>query len=362
MPELRRKILYYLSHEEERRRIVLAAHALVKARHSWDARAKFVTKVAMTTTIDAQHDGTRLSVGRSPTSLTSAHSYGSTHTSRTPTAAPSDGLKYVGCYEGKERNGKVGGDAMVEVKTRRMIRRYGRRLDPGTPLHSLPHLSSAPPLPHSPQVPGDHVRRVVSEAVLRPQLRRILLGQRPPPRPLLLRRRRHRRRQRIVVGAAPGRCGVSDYLCTARLSAVRRRRRADGRLFSALVGGDCVHAKRDGGEEAGARRRQRRKQAAAEAAAEAAEPIDQQGFVESAVAASDPHTADEALPPLRIVAKDCGAGFFALLLYAVNQLIWAEGEAKGRKSRVEFGRRCQDGRPNRYYDGAKGPNVWEYYF
>jgi hypothetical protein len=115
--------------------------------------------------------------------------------------------------------------------------------------------------------------------------------------------------------------------------------------------------------EAGARRRQRRKQAAAEAVAvEAAEPIDQPGFVESAVAASDPHTADGALPPLRIVAKDCGAGFFALLLYAVNQLIWAEGEAKGRKSRVEFGRRCQDGRPNRYYDAAKGPNVWEYYF
>ena len=69
--------------------------------------------------------------------------------------------------------------------------------------------------------------------------------------------------------------------------------------------------------EAGARRRQRRKQAAAEAAAEAAEPIDQPGFVESAVAASDPHTADGALPPLRIVAKDCGAGFFALLLWVL---------------------------------------------
>ena len=117
MPELRRKILYYLSHEEERRKVVLAAHALVKARHSWDARARFVTKVAMTTI--AKHDA----------------QFGSTHTSAQsyydPRPPPTDGLKYVGCYEGKEKNGKVGGDAMVEVKTRRMIRRYGPTARPG---------------------------------------------------------------------------------------------------------------------------------------------------------------------------------------------------------------------------------------
>ena len=117
MPELRRKILYYLSHEEERRKVVLAAHALVKARHSWDARARFVTKVAMTTI--AKHDA------QFGSTHTSAHSY------YDPRPPPTDGLKYVGCYEGKEKNGKVGGDAMVEVKTRRMIRRYGPTARPG---------------------------------------------------------------------------------------------------------------------------------------------------------------------------------------------------------------------------------------
>ena len=106
--------------------MVLAAHALVKARHSWDARAKFVTKVAMTTI--AKHDA------QFGSTHTSAHSY------YAPRPPPSDGLKYVGCYEGKEKNGKVGGDAMVEVKTRRKIR---TPLDPGRPLNEL---SSAPPL------------------------------------------------------------------------------------------------------------------------------------------------------------------------------------------------------------------------
>ena len=27
---------------------------------------------------------------------------------------------------------------------------------------------------------------------------------------------------------------------------------------------------------------------------------------------------------LRVTAKDCGAGFFALALYAINQIIWAD--------------------------------------
>ena len=63
---------------------------------------------------------------------------------------------------------------------------------------------------------------------------------------------------------------------------------------------------------------------------------------------------------LRITAKDCGAGFFALLLYALNQLIWAD--AHGHTAHVDFGQRCRDHRTNRYYDAAYGPNVWEYYF
>ena len=63
---------------------------------------------------------------------------------------------------------------------------------------------------------------------------------------------------------------------------------------------------------------------------------------------------------LRVTAKDCGAGFFALLLYAMNQIIYAESH--GFVPRVEFGKRCRDGRLNRYYSAAYGSNVWEYFF
>ena len=63
---------------------------------------------------------------------------------------------------------------------------------------------------------------------------------------------------------------------------------------------------------------------------------------------------------LRVTAKDCGAGFFALMIYAVNQIIWAE--ANGYASVVDFGKRCRDNRINRYYDATHGSNVWEYYF
>ena len=51
---------------------------------------------------------------------------------------------------------------------------------------------------------------------------------------------------------------------------------------------------------------------------------------------------------LRVTAKDCGAGFFALMVYAVNQLIWADHH--GYAAYVDFGQRCRNGRLNRYYD------------
>ena len=67
-------------------------------------------------------------------------------------------------------------------------------------------------------------------------------------------------------------------------------------------------------------------------------------------------------PPatLRVTAKDCGAGFYALMLYAINQLIYAE--SRGFVPHVLFGETCRDGRLNRYYSSTIGPNVWEYYF
>ena len=63
---------------------------------------------------------------------------------------------------------------------------------------------------------------------------------------------------------------------------------------------------------------------------------------------------------LRVTAKDCGAGFFALVVYALNQFIWAD--MHGYTPVVEFGERCRDGRVNRYFEAARGPNVWEYFF
>ena len=65
-------------------------------------------------------------------------------------------------------------------------------------------------------------------------------------------------------------------------------------------------------------------------------------------------------PVLRVTAKDCGAGFFALMAYALNQITWAD--ANGYASYVDFGPRCRDNRANRYYDASRGTNVWEYYF
>ncbi|KAL1500451.1 hypothetical protein AB1Y20_013108 [Prymnesium parvum] len=46
LSELRAKVNYFLQNEEERRRIVRNALALVESRHSWDARARFITILA----------------------------------------------------------------------------------------------------------------------------------------------------------------------------------------------------------------------------------------------------------------------------------------------------------------------------
>ena len=72
------------------------------------------------------------------------------------------------------------------------------------------------------------------------------------------------------------------------------------------------------------------------------------------------HMANASSPTLRVTAKDCGAGFFALVVYALNQFIWAESNSY--TPAVDFGERCRDGRLNRYYDALHGPNVWEYFF
>ena len=44
--ELGERIQYFLSHEDERRRMVRAAYELAVGRHTWDERAKFISAVA----------------------------------------------------------------------------------------------------------------------------------------------------------------------------------------------------------------------------------------------------------------------------------------------------------------------------
>ena len=44
--DMRTKVLYYLHNEALRQRIVAAAHALTRTIHTWDSRARFITRVA----------------------------------------------------------------------------------------------------------------------------------------------------------------------------------------------------------------------------------------------------------------------------------------------------------------------------
>ena len=45
--DLRQKVAHYLANETARRRIVLAAASLTRRIHTWDARARFITNVAL---------------------------------------------------------------------------------------------------------------------------------------------------------------------------------------------------------------------------------------------------------------------------------------------------------------------------
>ena len=72
-------------------------------------------------------------------------------------------------------------------------------------------------------------------------------------------------------------------------------------------------------------------------------------------------------PVLLIRMNHGSAGFFAYVLFAVNQLLFAERQ--GMDAFIDFGECTVNGRDhyasgaaNLYYDRARGPNVWEYYF
>ncbi len=96
--------------------------------------------------------------------------------------------------------------------------------------------------------------------------------------------------------------------------------------------------------------------------ADASERTAQPASASAATAAAVAATAGSAngTAAIRAVAKDCGAGFFAQVLYILNQVIYAE--ERGLRTVAHLPRTCLDRRPNRYFDQARGENVWEYYF
>lgn len=70
---------------------------------------------------------------------------------------------------------------------------------------------------------------------------------------------------------------------------------------------------------------------------------------------------------LRIVANHGSAGFFAYMLFVVNQLLFAD--KYGLTPMIQLGKctvnghdHYASGAANLYYDSEHGPNVWEYFF
>mmetsp|Transcript_24923 Transcript_24923/g.56820 ORF Transcript_24923/g.56820 Transcript_24923/m.56820 type:complete len:199 (-) Transcript_24923:37-633(-) len=103
--DLKAKVKYYLTHEDERRRIVAAARALVLERHTWEKRAAFITHVVQDTMMRYQQS------------------------QRFHPASPSrlaDRSRLMGCYTSARRPMNVSGDAYWH-KQKRVIPRvpYG---------------------------------------------------------------------------------------------------------------------------------------------------------------------------------------------------------------------------------------------
>ena len=70
---------------------------------------------------------------------------------------------------------------------------------------------------------------------------------------------------------------------------------------------------------------------------------------------------------LRIVMNHGSAGFFAYMLFAINQLLFAR--RNGATPYIDFGECTVNGHDhyasggrNLYFDRQRGPNMWDYYF
>ena len=307
--ELRDKISYYQRHEEARQRIVRAALARVLSRHTWDGRARFLSKVAV--------------------AAMRRHTAGTAHY-RAPLDAASlmQDARYEGCYPQISE--------FAELQVRRPLRRFTvstcLKACGKAPLFALHcggfctgngHRLGQCLCAHREIAPGGRKLRDRDCATTCS-----LHDSRPCGGP---------------VGMAVFRPSQpSTNRTEADLPLVRKGRR--GKSRKGMVG--QVSGQKKLSRERGPRSRAERIM-----------------HVRCADGEDETAKSPKLMPKdrmLRIVPKDCGAGFFALVLYALNQLIWAD--ENNYLAHVSFGPTCPDGRPNRYFDQQHGPNMWTYFF
>lgn len=86
--ELKQKVSYFLQHEDERRQIVRAAHALANSVHTWDARARFITHIA-------EHAIRESAIRSTPWYQLPA----SVPRSRRGPTAAGNSTRYIGCFQ-----------------------------------------------------------------------------------------------------------------------------------------------------------------------------------------------------------------------------------------------------------------------
>ncbi len=315
--DMRDKVNYYLLHEEERQRIVRDAHALVLSRHTWDARARFVSKVAL--------------------AAMARHAAGTAFYRAPPGAAAlTQDARYEGCYPRLPEFG--------DLRVRRPLRRFTvpscLKACGKAPLFALHCGGFCTGNGHR---LGQCLcgRREIAEKGKRKQL---------PDRDCATTCSLHDSRPcggyHGIAVYRPSQPSANRTEVDAPLMRVGRRgkgRKAKGRGTVnqkvrplRVLRGIPQRPLRDGSRSSGG---------------EGTPPRGE-------CLKSEDGCLNEKI--LRIVPKDCGAGFFALVLYALNQLIWAD--ENGYIAHVLFGPTCPDGRPNRYFDKTRGPNMWTYYF
>ena len=310
--DLRDKIRYYQHHEEERQTIVRAALARVLSRHTWDARARFLSKVAA--------------------AAMRSHKAGTPYYRAPPDAASlMQDARYEGCYRQTSE--------FAELQVRRPLRRF-------TVSTCLKACGKAPlfALHCGGFCTGNGHRLgqcLCGRSEIGPERKKF--GDRDCATTCSLHDSRPCGGPTGIAVFRPSQPSANRTEADMPIVPVRKGRRGKSRKGTA-------------GQVSGQKNLPRERGLGSRALGSRAERILRRAGGEAAI----PNKLVAKDRMLRIVPKDCGAGFFALVLYALNQLIWAD--ENNYLAHVDFGPTCPDGRPNRYFDREHGPNMWTYFF